>query len=452
MKTRLWLGMAMIILSGLAGAPPWCSGAEEKAVFELKEVSAFEQTSQRTWLQRGQTAPCTPQPDQAVKKYPELKSKKPLYGSVVLGRDVADPKSGVEYQFVVDESDQKVSGSQYDRLYFDLNRDLDLTNDPVLMVMKDPPAGVKPPWEVKQVAVFDYVAIPFDYGPEVGSRPLRILPRLSVNENYAQMSFVPSVARKGMIKIGKRQYEAVLIQPYTVSGRFDKPYIHLELMPNGFAEGPDFRWGLDELGALREVDGQFYTLSASPLGEKLTVEPYRGELGTFAVGAGGRDIKNLGMSGSLRTTVSAVGIGPRIDGPGSGVRECRVPVGDYLPSYMTVQFGRLRICISQNYHSDGHPRDTTNRDWVYGMKVREDKPFVLDFSNKPNVLFASPARNQTFKPGDEVNMAAVLVDPVLDIMIRRLDDTTHGNQSLDPAVTITDASGREVYTGKMPFG
>jgi hypothetical protein len=119
---------------------------------------------------------------------------------------------------------------------------------------------------------------------------------------------------------------------------------------------------------------------------------------------------------------------------------------------MTVQFGRLRITLSDNYHSDGRRRDLPGRARVYGIKIRKDKPFVLDFSNKPNVLFASPAKDQTFKPGDEVAMAAVLVDPVLDIMIRNLDDTTQGNQSLDPIVTITDASGKEVYTGKMPFG
>ena len=38
------------------------------------------------------------------------------------------------------------------------------------------------------------------------------------------------------------------------------------------------------------------------------------------------------------------------------------------------------------------------------------------------VVFASPAKDKTFKPGDEIKIAAVLVDPTLDIMIRRLND------------------------------
>ena len=144
-------------------------------------------------------------------------------------------------------------------------------------------------------------------------------------------------------------------------------------------------------------------------------------------------------------------------------------MGDYLPSYLSVEYGRLQIALSDNYHSDGRPRDM-ERHRTYKIKIRKDKPFVLDFSNKPEVLFASPAKDQTFKPGDEIRVAAVLVDPALDMMIRRLEDTKRkqketlkvpdgqGNDSyerplsLDPIVTITDSSGKKVSEGKMPFG
>jgi hypothetical protein len=118
-----------------------------------------------------------------------------------------------------------------------------------------------------------------------------------------------------------------------------------------------------------------------------------------------------------------------------------------------------------NYHEDGKPR-SREREIVYGIKVRKDKPFVLDFSNKPAVLFASPARDQVLHPGQEINLQAVLVDPVLDIMIRGLDDssrkqtksfgegqgTYERDLSLDPVVVVTDASGKRVGEGVMPFG
>ena len=61
---------------------------------------------------------------------------------------------------------------------------------------------------------------------------------------------------------------------------------------------------------------------------------------------------------------------------------------------------------------------------------------------------------------------AVLVDPKLDIMIRRLEDTSRQqtkdaegkplgyarNLSLDPTVIISRAGGEKVAEGVMPFG
>ena len=86
---------------------------------------------------------------------------------------------------------------------------------------------------------------------------------------------------------------------------------------------------------------------------------------------------------------------------------------------------------------------------------------MLDFSNKPDVMFASPAKDQRVKAGDELQVKAVLVDPKLDFMIRGLEDTTRPkatpesrgrNFSLDPKVLITRANGEKVAEGVMPFG
>ena len=91
---------------------------------------------------------------------------------------------------------------------------------------------------------------------------------------------------------------------------------------------------------------------------------------------------------------------------------------------------------------------------------------MLDFSNKPDVMFASPAKDQQVKLGESLEVKAVLVDPKLDMMIRNLDDTTRKQTkgpdgqplgyerqlSLDPQVTITRANGEKVAEGVMPFG
>jgi hypothetical protein len=180
-------------------------------------------------------------------------------------------------------------------------------------------------------------------------------------------------------------------------------------------------------------------------------------------------------------------------------RRCILPVGDYTPYFVSVQYGPLSISMSNNYHTKGKPRGGTDGEPLFGIKIRRDKPFVLDFSNEPEVMFASPAKGKTFKPGNEVNVAAVLIDPVLDVMIRGLHRTEPAKQkkpktpakntaakkqgslldkiakalgvkqseppapapivpeptrrkSLDPTVIITDSSGKEVARGKMPFG
>ncbi len=86
------------------------------------------------------------------------------------------------------------------------------------------------------------------------------------------------------------------------------------------------------------------------------------------------------------------------------------------------------------------------------MQVRADKPYVLDFSNEPMVVFDQPPMSQTsFSRGQEIKFAAVLIDPKLDIMIRGLDDTSV-RKSLDPNVVITQADGKIVAEGVMPFG
>jgi len=53
-----------------------------------------------------------------------------------------------------------------------------------------------------------------------------------------------------------------------------------------------------------------------------------------------------------------------------------------------------------------------------------------------------------------LTVKAVLIDPELDIMIRRLYDTGQKPRrvSLDPKVVITRADGETVAEGVMPFG
>jgi hypothetical protein len=521
MGARFWstaggLTLAFVFWNAAAVLAADAKTGPEEAVFEMRERSALtpERGPSGQMLTRGQYAECGTTPFKEVKAYPKLKSKHPLYGKVKFDPDPANRK-GVEFYFVLDESDEaeaaekkksdgqqheranedkaKSAGaaddgtsrdpraastpklSRYDRLYFDLNGDLDLSNDSALKPMKDPPRSALPSYSGGgEQMVFDYLSIKFDYGPGIGARPFRILPWFMASEDGKNnaMYFVATVAREGTIRIGQYGFTALLAQPYVITGRFDRPYTALYLTPfDPHARQRSYGgFDADMLSTFQRVDGELYTISSTPLGDKLKVRPYRGDLGLLKLGPGGRDIRDMSFSGSLRSTTAALAFGGEAvpAGEEKKVREYAFPVGDYLPSYVSVQYGALRIAVSDNYHSDGKPRDM-ERQRTYKIRIRKDKPFVLDFSVKPQVLFASPAKDQTFKPGDEIRVAAVLVDPALDIMIRRLDDTKRTEKvtlksangpersyerplSLDPTVTITDASGKTVSEGKMPFG
>jgi hypothetical protein len=505
--------LAFLFLGSTAAAADKESGGET-AEFEMREVSVFEKTD-ITYrpLTRGASVSCSNEPDKAVHAYPKLYSRKPLYGKLELDRNKSGGKS-IEYYFVLDESgatpaEEKNGGkkpeeptpeksllqsileklmaaekankpkgtheknpniSKYNRLILDVNRDLDLTNDPVVRPMQDPKSLADSIAQASQV--FDYLDLDVDYGPGTGVRPFRVLPYFVTYEydhtTHSLMNFLAPTARKGRIKIGNHEYDALLAQSYVVSGRFDRPWTSLYLKPvdpedklasHGFAG--------DSLKTAYQIDGQLYTFSATPLGDKLIVKPYRGDYGILKIGPGGRDIKDLSISGSLRSENMDVGFGPNPVKPGEMGKEeseYKLPVGDYYPTYLWVKFGRLQVGLSDNYHLEGGGRSYTLRPRTFFIKIRKDEPFTFDFSNTPKVLFASLPKDATYKPGDQIEVKAVLIDPVCDFMIRDLDDTTRksgndGNhpmsgraQSLAPLVTIMDSAGKKVSEGTMPFG
>jgi hypothetical protein len=321
--------------------------------------------------------------------------------------------------------------------------------------------------------VFDYLHVPFEHGPELGKRPLKILPRLRVYGSApGYVTFTAATGRKGKVKLGDREFTAVLAQTM-ITGRFDRPYTGLALIPTD----PSRRLirvssSLNYLSTPRWAKGELYQISTTPTGDKLTVAPYRGDSGLLKVGPGDRPgIEKLGISGMLRSEqmllpVGDIGTLPPVE----NLPEHKIPVGDYTPMSLSVDLGKLTASFSQNYYSKEEPHVRMTKPPVGTFKIRKDKPFVLDFSNQPAVLFTSPAKSQTFKPGDFIRLRAVIIDPELNLLVRGLNDTTQqigertyrlaGGESvkiptylsLAPTVTITDASGKQIAEGKMPFG
>ena len=232
------------------------------------------------------------------------------------------------------------------------------------------------------------------------------------------------------------------------------------LVPKGASGDKAPRWwGGSQLNSLHLINGKFYGFSTTKSRGWLFVDEYSGQLGKLVAGKGERGIADAQMSGSLRSKDSAVAVGPVSErGWPEKTSDYMLPVGDYRPAYMNFDYGRVNFSVSNNYHNDLQGRSMNDRPKVYGIQIRPDKPFILDFSNKPAVVFTTPAKDQRVKVGDKIEVKAVLIDPQLDIMIRRLfktatDDNGKSKRiSLDPKIVITRADGTEVANGVMPFG
>ncbi len=268
--------------------------------------------------------------------------------------------------------------------------------------------------------------------------------------------------KMGTISLGEHQYMVLLGD--NTSYEFHIQDVNKDQAP--------YWWGSWSLHSRHLLKGKYYEFKLIENGTKIAGRPYTGEFGIFKLGKGERNIEKMEMNGSIEQTgdVGApVGDLSKLMWP-DPVAECSVPVGDYTANLMSVVYDDLKIDISHNYYTNVKGQSAT-KNVVYGMQVRKDKPYILDFSNEPAIIFESPKNDgDTYSLGNEIKFSAVLIDPKLDIMIRGLDDTSQkvekeykdndGNvihtakisKSLDPKVVVTRSNGEVVGEGVMPFG
>ncbi len=267
--------------------------------------------------------------------------------------------------------------------------------------------------------------------------------------------------KQGQITLANRPFKILL---------GDRPEREFFLFDVEKEYGP-YWWGSWSLHSYHKLDDEFFEFMLVEAGTKIAARPYKGPLGIIKVGKGGRDLEKAEFNGSVHQRANASApIGTIEENRTDPVTECRIPVGDYTAYFMNVTYDNLSIQISNNYHTNAEGQ-SSGKEIVYGMQVRNDKPYVLDFSNEPMVVFDQPPKStSSFSRGQEIKFAAVLIDPKLDIMIRGLDDTSvkvdkeykdadgkvihtaKVDKSLDPNVVITRTDGQTVAEGVMPFG
>lgn len=421
---------------------------EDAAAFDLKEISLFD--APQTIRQRFGFCVyciCRNEPDGEVRRYPTFKSDKPLYGSFQVGGPPTEPEAGFHYAFAVDESSG--TGKEYDRFYIDVNRNGDLTDDSPAKPIENVPEDMQVrSSSVTAQAFFEPVKLqvmPKD-GPE---QRLELMPRFfAYGEQRTYAALVPMKAYTGTIRIGDQELNAVLGHARGIPGWYNHPDTALFLQSTDQLD--DSRYDSAQLKMLHQMAETCYRVSAAPSGRKLFVWPYRGPLGTLEIKPGTRDIEKLIVTGSLESGESLIRLTEQAQSEDkSTAGSYRLPVGDYRPTILRIQYDDLRCLILPNRHADGSPGGRSELGPpAYGIKIQENKPFVLDLSGEPKVIFASPAKGVRVPLGDQLAVKAVLTDPSLDVMYRQIRD----KEPLNPTVKIARANGEIVAEGTMPFG
>jgi len=373
----------------------------------------------------------------------------------------------------------------YDLLYFDRNGDLDLTNDEVLRLDAKPVFEAMPAGQMRGLS--GELDIPFDFGPDVGQRPVPLAVSVYTYQTAnlrlsfgipaapapnrdsavtATVSFLPKTVRRGTLQLDDEQYVIWLSQTTLITGRYDRPSTRLEVLRLDRPTGTSLLQP-SALGQVHWLDQQLVSISTTPVGETLTIEPYRGDTGVLEIVSGGRAITELGLMGTLASSAGSTTLGNRLSAYGVSPtlpRRYTLPVGDYALPSLTAQYGRLRFSARRST-STASPAELP----AFPIQIRKGERFAVEFSGKPEVVFTSPNREQTFRPGETVAIRAMLTEPWQNLQITGLWDTTRKEREmryqyegrevvvpqyarLDPTIAIKNAAGKIVAEGTMPFG
>ncbi|KPK75770.1 MAG: hypothetical protein AMJ79_09795 [Phycisphaerae bacterium SM23_30] len=451
-------------------------------IFELEEFSVLQGEPARgsSYWRRGQLADETgDQPHAKVKAYPRLKSAKPVYGLVSFNKGPIKSNRILEpYYFVLDEAEG--TGKGYDRFYFDLNHDFDLSNDQAIKATNSPVDKGRPDVGAGQIVTlveikttnsageqaaatraaplrrtevtFESFTLKMSYGRRGREVEFKLIPKLSrYGERPPSINFTSAVGRRGTIKLGEQEMEVVLAQSPYITGAFNNPN-------TGLFMGSRYE-SYAVLGKMRFIDGKIYTFGASSDGRQLRVSPYEGEFGLLQVGQAAGELKGAKFTGGVLLSRSNI-----ID-----LKDClrqgndvKLPVGDYRPLSLEVESEKLGTAFSQAATDDEEAEDD-----ILTLPIRADQPYAFDFTHQLQVQFEDPPEDQAMKRGDRLRVTAMIHVRGLNLKLMGLDDRTQKTDtglkradgtayiryaSLDPEVKITSASGKMVAEGKMPFG
>jgi len=395
--------------------------------------------------------------------YPVFRSAAPRYGQAQFDDGDGPPR---RLHFALDHSEG--APGAYNLLHLDEEGDCDLRNNAPRHLLQDP-NGLPQAYADIDTIWFEPVRVSFPFA--LGDRhPIELLPRLWLYQDRSpRLGFVAAKVRRGEFAIDGKTYKAFLGYGYAVTGRLDSAFSTLCLRREDGEYAGLLGTAMDRLGGRRSLGGQWCQFSCSPTGDQLFVYPYQGPLGVLQLGADGRHVKRLEMFGELSTAQGRLTLGHTLEnGLLQGADRYEIPVGDYSSAFLVVRLGDTMFSLSpDSYDQEG--RRIERERGARKIRIREKKPFVLDFSDKLRVVFVGPSKGSRLALGAQVRVEAVLVDRSLDVALAGVSDMTQSEiktvtmadgrkrmmesgPPLQPKVIVKRANGQIVAEGVMPFG
>jgi len=456
----------------------WC--AAQQTDFRLTSVSAA--TAKHAdrlgeQIRPGQELGCQTEPDADVKKYPPFSSARPLFGSVTLARNELAGEAGTTFHFAIDESAGAATALarrlgrrgfyRYDRLYFDFDRDLDLTNDAVMEAAAQIPAEFAlAPDERTSSSLFRAIDVALGEDNRGAGRSVALIPLLSMTPQRQPdlLILMPRQARQGKIVIGGEPFQVLLSQVGRITGGLDHPLSYVRLTHGETLRDDNWWVGSQWLGAMRRVGDQWYQLSATADGERISVRRYDGLLGALEVHSP-HTAGPAPFSGSLFSKSQvAVPVGQRTFPPASQrLKTAQIPVGQYLPLEVTAEVGRTLVRFGMLTQS-AMPNETRQRWPAYGVKIDESQACVMRLSTQPRFYFPAPyvfesssPRPQVFRPGDDIRVDAQLIDPQMGLVTglwraEASEGESPLSRQLQGQAELFDAAGTKLGSSRVSLG
>ncbi len=492
--------LASALMAALGVFAAGAVGRAETCKLELKRLESAEPgrrmapndwvyrsvSSQHFFMQvgRGITSQSAGNFSQVITKEPaKYQAEHPFRGVAKLGAD--------QYGFVLDSQGEKSKG--YDRLYFDLNHNGDLTDDKPIDAAK-PPAGM--------VFGGDYSQHQFprvDVKINVDGKPLEYAFSFQVYSSgskefrYASASLMAAACRVGEITLDGKKHQVAVVD-YNSNGRFDDvvtipdnvrgmdgqvyPTYGDMLMidpekpmtvtgPIATVEDESRQY----VSKLAKVDGRFYDVKVTAAGDELTLTPSPAALGKlvnpnaaftatihgdqgFLNIKGDKENPAVVPEGQWNLVSYAIQVKDWKEPPPAPKKEpakkeaAKKPQSSLL---QTLSRAILGTSVSADTEARYGPPGYT---MISAQGTRDTPPVTVRSGQTATLAFGPPykpvVKAQAFAPGmRQVDLSMSLVGSGGEIVGNLVVD---GKRPPKPEFTITNAKGETVQTGSFEYG